>query len=100
MLQKFKITSCAFFLCLFGLTLMTVSPVFAEVVAPREALPSPTALEVADPVFVGRCIDVVSRQLLPLTYNDYCPPGAVVAPTANENRGEALPSPTALEVAN
>jgi len=30
MLQKFKITTCAFILCLFGLTLMTVSPVFAE----------------------------------------------------------------------
>jgi hypothetical protein len=30
MLQKFKITSCAFILCLFGLTLITVSPVFAE----------------------------------------------------------------------
>jgi len=29
MLQKFKITSCAFILVLFGLTLMTVSPVFA-----------------------------------------------------------------------
>ena len=29
MLQKFKITTCAFILCLFGLTLMTVSPVFA-----------------------------------------------------------------------
>ena len=29
MLQKFKITSCAFILCLFALTLMTVSPVFA-----------------------------------------------------------------------
>jgi hypothetical protein len=29
MLQKFKITSCAFILCLFGLTLMTVTPVFA-----------------------------------------------------------------------
>ena len=29
MLQKFKITSCAFILCLFGLTLMTMSPVFA-----------------------------------------------------------------------
>jgi hypothetical protein len=29
MLQKFKITSCAFILCFFGLTLMTVSPVFA-----------------------------------------------------------------------
>ena len=25
MLQKFKITTCAFILCLFGLTLMTVS---------------------------------------------------------------------------
>ena len=30
MLQKFKITSCAFISCLFGLTLITVSPVFAE----------------------------------------------------------------------
>ena len=30
MFHKFKITSCAFILCLFGLTLMTVSPVFAE----------------------------------------------------------------------
>ena len=30
MLQKFKITSIAFILCLFGLTLMTVSPVFAQ----------------------------------------------------------------------
>ncbi len=30
MLQKFKITTCAFILCLFGLTLITVSPVFAE----------------------------------------------------------------------
>jgi hypothetical protein len=30
MLQKFKITTCAFILCLFGLTLMTVSPVFAD----------------------------------------------------------------------
>ena len=30
MIQKFKITSCAFTLCLFGLTLMTVSPVFAQ----------------------------------------------------------------------
>jgi hypothetical protein len=30
MLQKFKITTCAFILCLFGLTLMTVSPVFAQ----------------------------------------------------------------------
>ena len=29
MLQKFKITSCAFILVLFGLTLMTVSPVLA-----------------------------------------------------------------------
>ena len=29
MLQKFKITTCVFILCLFGLTLMTVSPVFA-----------------------------------------------------------------------
>jgi hypothetical protein len=29
MLQKFKITSCAFILCLFALTLMTVTPVFA-----------------------------------------------------------------------
>ena len=29
MLRKFKITTCAFILCLFGLTLMTVSPVFA-----------------------------------------------------------------------
>ena len=29
MLQKFKITTCAFILCLFGLTLMMVSPVFA-----------------------------------------------------------------------
>jgi hypothetical protein len=29
MLQKFKITTCAFILCLFGLTLMTVTPVFA-----------------------------------------------------------------------
>ena len=29
MVQKFKITSCVFILCLFGLTLMTVSPVFA-----------------------------------------------------------------------
>ena len=28
-LQKLKITSCAFILCLFGLTLMTVSPAFA-----------------------------------------------------------------------
>ena len=30
MLQKFKITTCAFILCLFGLTLMTVTPVFAD----------------------------------------------------------------------
>ena len=30
MLQKFKITTCAFILCLFGLTLITVSPVLAE----------------------------------------------------------------------
>jgi hypothetical protein len=30
MLQKFKITSSAFILCLFGFTLITVSPVFAE----------------------------------------------------------------------
>ena len=30
MLQKFKITSYAIILCLFGLTLMTVSPVFAQ----------------------------------------------------------------------
>jgi hypothetical protein len=30
MLQKFKITSCAFILCLFGVTLTTVSPVLAE----------------------------------------------------------------------
>ena len=30
MLQKFKIIPCAFILCLFGLTLITVSPVFAE----------------------------------------------------------------------
>jgi len=30
MLQKFKITSCAFILILFGFSLMTVSPVFAE----------------------------------------------------------------------
>ena len=30
MLQKFKITTCAFILCLFGLTLTTVSPVLAE----------------------------------------------------------------------
>ena len=29
MLQKFKIATCAFILCLFGLTLITVSPVFA-----------------------------------------------------------------------
>ena len=29
MLQKFKITICAFILCLFGLTLMTVTPVLA-----------------------------------------------------------------------
>ena len=29
MLQKFKITTCAFILCLFGLTLMTVTPVLA-----------------------------------------------------------------------
>jgi hypothetical protein len=29
MLHKFEIISCAFILCLFGLTLMTVSPVFA-----------------------------------------------------------------------
>ena len=29
MLQRFKITSCIFFLCLFALTLMTVTPVFA-----------------------------------------------------------------------
>ena len=31
MLQKFKVTTCAFILCLFGLTLMTVSPVLADV---------------------------------------------------------------------
>jgi hypothetical protein len=30
MLQKFKITTCAFILCLFGVTLTTVSPVLAE----------------------------------------------------------------------
>ena len=30
MLQQFKITTYAFILCLFGLTLMTVSPVFAQ----------------------------------------------------------------------
>jgi hypothetical protein len=30
MSQKFKITTCAFILCLFGLTLMTVSPVYAQ----------------------------------------------------------------------
>ena len=30
MLHKFKITTCAFILCLFGLTLMTVSPVYAQ----------------------------------------------------------------------
>ena len=30
MIQKFKVTYCAFILCLFGLTLMTVSPVFAQ----------------------------------------------------------------------
>ena len=30
MFHKFKITTCAFILCLFGLTLITVSPVFAE----------------------------------------------------------------------
>ena len=30
MLQKSKITPCALILCLFGLTLMTVTPVFAE----------------------------------------------------------------------
>jgi hypothetical protein len=30
MLHKFKITTCAFILCLFGLTLITVSPVFAS----------------------------------------------------------------------
>ena len=29
MFQRFKITSCAFILCLFALTLMTVTPVFA-----------------------------------------------------------------------
>jgi Skp family chaperone for outer membrane proteins len=29
MFHKFKITTCAFILCLFALTLMTVSPVFA-----------------------------------------------------------------------
>ena len=30
MLQKFKITSYGFIICLFGFTLITVSPVFAE----------------------------------------------------------------------
>jgi len=30
MLQKFKITSYAFIICLFGFTLITVSPVFAQ----------------------------------------------------------------------
>ena len=30
MLKKLKITTCTFTLCLFGLTLITVSPVFAE----------------------------------------------------------------------
>jgi hypothetical protein len=30
MFHKFKITTCAFILCLFGLTLMTVTPVFAD----------------------------------------------------------------------
>ena len=30
MLKRFKITSCAFILCLFGVTLTTVSPVLAE----------------------------------------------------------------------
>jgi hypothetical protein len=30
MFHKFKITTCAFILCLFGLTLMTVSPVYAQ----------------------------------------------------------------------
>ena len=30
MFHQFKITPYAFILCLFGLTLMTVSPVFAE----------------------------------------------------------------------
>ena len=30
MLHKFRIASCAFILCLFGLTLITVSPVLAE----------------------------------------------------------------------
>ena len=30
MLHKFTITTCAFILCLFGLTLMTLTPVFAE----------------------------------------------------------------------
>ena len=30
MLKKLKITSCAFILCLFGLILITVSPVLAE----------------------------------------------------------------------
>jgi hypothetical protein len=30
MIKKFKITTCAFIFCLFGLTLMTVSPVFAD----------------------------------------------------------------------
>lgn len=34
MLQKFKITSCAFILCLFGLTLITVTPVFAYDIKP------------------------------------------------------------------
>ena len=30
MLQKFKITTCAFILCLFGLTLITASPISAD----------------------------------------------------------------------
>jgi predicted nucleic acid-binding Zn-ribbon protein len=47
MLQKLKVTICAFILCLFGLTLMTVSPVKAEDV-PDKARDFQSELQLCD----------------------------------------------------
>ena len=82
MLQKFKITTCVFILCLFGLTLITVSPVFAQMSKMREVSKplspdrptqrvAPRSTTEDEGVRVKRRQDDIS-----LRYNDNTPPKA------------------------
>ena len=68
MLQNLKITSCAFILCLFGLPLMTGSPVFAEDSAARysacDDIRNPNGMDKATMSLKMMCFRSLAKELM------------------------------------